>query len=77
MGLELDTLKNHDDECVIYNNTTGAIVGFYGGKSFMEELWSEFKIREDQIMNYFTKDEIIDFFNERNMDLEKLQEVIQ
>ena len=76
MGLVLDTLKDHD-ECVIYNNTNGVVIVFYGGDSFIEELYQEFRIDRDKILNYFTKNEIIDFFNENNMDLEKLKEVIE
>lgn len=80
MGLELDTLKNNDETNVILNNTTGVIVGgFYDLKSFKDELFQQWQIREDQIKDYFWYDELEDFFIEHNVDftekeLKKLME---
>ena len=62
MGLELDTLKNNGDK-VIYNNTSGIVVGgFYDLKSFKDCLFDQWQINEGKIKDYFSFDELQDFF---------------
>jgi len=76
MGLELDRLKNNDNVCVIYNNTTGQVEEFYAGNDFIKVLFKEFTVLKDYILKYFSKEEIEEFFDENNMDLEGLKEVL-
>ena len=76
MGLELDTLKNNDGVAVIYNNTTGEIMEFYGGDDFIKVL-SYHKISKDEILKYFSEEEIINFFDEVSMELEGLKEILE
>ena len=76
MGLELDTLKNNDGVAVIYNNTNGNIMEFYGGNDFIKVLGYH-KISKEEILKYFTEEEIINFFDDLDMDLEELEEVIE
>ena len=72
MGLELDRLENNDTALVIYNNTTGALIGFgYTLKDFKEALFKEWQIRNDQIKDYFSKDELEEFFNDNNLEFEE------
>jgi len=75
MGLELDTLKQKE-VCVVYDNTTGRMAEFYGGDDFIEILLTYFKIKSEDILKYFTKYEIKEFFIEYDMDLEKLEEAL-
>ena len=72
MGLELDTLKRNDDENVIVNNTTGVIIGgFYDLKTFKDSLYSEWGIQYDRIQDYFTFDELDNFFSEHNVEYDE------
>ena len=78
MGLELDTLKNNDTECVIYNNTNGSMVGgFYDIKSFKQAIYSQWDIPYCDIKNYFTFDEVADFFDGNSIEYneEELKEL--
>jgi len=75
MGLELDSLKQNDDVTIIYNNTTGDIVEFYAGNSFIKEL-EKMGVTKKEIFKYFSVDELMEFFDEYNMDLEELEKVI-
>ena len=69
MGLELDTLKKDDSINVIHNNTTGVVIsGFYDLKGFKEALFQQWQIREEQVKDYFSHNELEDFFTEHSVE---------
>ena len=78
MSLELDTLRDNDDVCVILNHCTGAVASFSCDfKDFKETLFSEFRIGEDKIKDYFSYDELINFFYDHDIEFseEELREL--
>lgn len=69
MGLELDSLKNNNNVYVILNNTDGSLIDFQlDFKDFKEALFDKWKINEGHIKDFFTFDELEDFFYEHDID---------
>jgi hypothetical protein len=77
MGLELDTLKNNNQVSVIYNNSTGQIVEFFGGDDFIMKMWVEFRIKAEHIQNYFSAEEIEDFFIDNDIHFGELRWLLE
>ena len=73
MALQLDTLRNND-VCVIYNTTNGKISEFYEGDDFVKVL-KRWGVEADKILDYFTAEEIVDFFLNNAMELESLTDI--
>ncbi|MHA1353651.1 MAG: hypothetical protein ACTSR1_00565 [Candidatus Heimdallarchaeota archaeon] len=71
MGLEFDTLKKKGDT-VIYNNTTGEIYPFYDWKMLIKVFENELGYDRHSLLIFFTKEEIVDFFQECLLDVDNI-----